>query len=81
MRAQSSGLNFKALSLSRPIKNQIQNNEQVKQAQAELDRQKREAEKRAKEEEARLKKEAEEKAKQEAEKKAKDLLKNSPFKF
>jgi hypothetical protein len=63
------------------IKNQIQNNEQVKQAQAEIDRQKKEAEAKIKQEQARLQKEAEEKAKQEAEKKAKDLLKNSPFKF
>lgn len=63
------------------IKNQIQNNEQVKQAQAEIDKQKKEAEAKIKQEQARLQKEAEEKAKKEAEKKAKDLLKDSPFKF
>jgi hypothetical protein len=70
------------------VVNQIKNNEQVKQAQAELDKQKAEAEARARAEQERLQREAQERAKaeqdrlkKEAENKAKDALKNTGIKW
>ena len=60
------------------IKKQIENNEQVKQAQAELEKQKADAALKVQQEQARLKKEAEEQAKKEAEKQGQNLLKKLP---
>ncbi len=63
------------------VKKQLENNEQVKQAQAELAKQQKEAEDKLKQEQARLQKEAEDKAKKEATKQANDLLKKGLPKF